>query len=80
MAAFFGTDPTVAMRPPSPSYIAEASEDVTSSFFPPDLPADATTAFTTPPEEAVGDDYLESLPPDLRAALQGIPEDSPDRF
>lgn len=76
MAAFFGNDPTVSMRPPanSPPPSPPAGRSPTSTG--------ATTQTAIQPDQP-GDDIdpaLAGLPPEVLEALRGIPEDSPDSF
>ncbi|MGD1943023.1 MAG: substrate-binding domain-containing protein [Leptolyngbyaceae cyanobacterium] len=78
MAAFFGNDPTVSMRPAartSPPSVAEASSPVS----PPDSLASSTVP-DQPDDLSDSDAALAGLPPDVLEALKGIPEDSPDSF
>ena len=79
MAAFFGNDPTVSMRPAartSPPSVTEAPP-----MSSPEGESLASSAVPDQPEDLSDSDAaLAGLPPEVLEALKGIPEDSPDSF
>jgi len=74
MAAYFGNDPAVSMRPP-----AAAAPPSRSTESPVSSSGLETSVKPDQPDE-LDNPALAGLPPEVIEALRGIPEDSPDSF